>query len=187
MSSNFIKISCDRFSFNTTLQITICGLTRTTIAKIDTGCMKTSINIKRLGIEDSVAKQLKQEAIDSNIKYIRSYGVNDTEEDKLRDKELIQNGDLLSCASLKFLYTPDRFILGDVSLSVDEVGVSFDRTSSILIGMDIIRNLDLHIGRNNRNNETLLLACPLDNMNDSYINEMRYCFDYIRRYQKFIY
>lgn len=192
MKSDFIKIFLDKHNeFKVDITISIPHLSSglfNTVAKIDTGCAYSSIPIKRLGFDNEDCFNFKiKDCSNNDVKKCTSFGVNDSESKRREDSARIRNADYLGLNSVSFVHSYSNLILNDCIIGDGDVRLNYDRVGNILIGMDILKQLDFHIGRDNQTGKTLLLACPLDNINDSYINEMRYCFDYIRRYQKFIY
>ena len=40
------------------------------------------------------------------------------------------------------------------------ISVNYDRTGNVLIGMDILSQMDIHIGKSKILDKTVLLACP---------------------------
>ena len=50
-----------------------------------------------------------------------------------------------------------------------EVRISYDRIGNILIGMDIIGNMDNHIGTSKITGKKTFLACPKNKINDDYL------------------
>ena len=53
----------------------------------------------------------------------------------------------------------------------DEVKVSYDRTGNILIGMDILKDWDIHMGTVTTG-ETIFLACPKERLNNEYFEQL---------------
>lgn len=169
MKSNYILIPYNNYSFKTTLSVCVQNIDKSAECKIDTGCMKTCIPIKRLGVSDTEALKLKQDAINCNCAYSRSYGVSDTQANKDKDTKMINNGDLLHCTSLRFTHTASKFIIAGFDMSNIDIGINYDRVSNILIGMDILSKMDIHIGKSKIQNEIIFLACPYDKINDDYL------------------
>lgn len=57
---------------------------------------------------------------------------------------------------------------GGVCINKDYVKVSYDRTGNILIGMDILSQMDIHIGKSKILGKTVFIACPYENMSHEY-------------------
>ena len=99
MKSKFLMLSLNnKNEFRANMKIFIPSLTMQEFndvdVKIDTGCPKSSIPIKRLGISKKDAEKLKKrdclnELVTKNI----SFGVNDSEEKRKNDKEKFNRGE----------------------------------------------------------------------------------------------
>ena len=174
MMNKYIFIKYSNYSFIAPLHIKIDNIEITVNCKIDTWCIKTSIPIKKLiigsqSIKEEKALKLKHYAINKNIPYERSYGVSDTLSTKKNDDMLIKQGRLIDCTSLKFKQKADILEIAKYDLGPHIIGVNYDRTSNILIGMDIMKDWDIHIGKDTKTHETIFLACQYDNINDEYL------------------
>lgn len=66
---------------------------------------------------------------------------------------------------------------GGIRLKKDSVKVSYDRTGNILIGMDLLAQMDIHIGQSRILGKTIFLACPYDSMNPDYLKMLHEHFD----------
>ena len=185
MMKSFIAVKYDNYSFVAPLHIKLLGLDITVKCKIDTGCMYTCVPIRSLltgtlSKREKYALQLKQVAIDNHLPFERSYGVSDNFAVRERDKILIRQGNLIDCKSLKFKHEVELFEIANCILDIKTVGVNYDRMNNILIGMDILSKLDIHIGKDRNSGNTLLLVCPLNNINKDYLDEIHSSFGYIR-------
>lgn len=146
--------------------------------KIDTGCPYTSIPILRFGISGTKAQQLKQrDCKDDRIKKEISFGVNDTKEKRDADKEKFRAGKYMELKSITFQHGDFEIDFGGVCISKDYVKVSYDRTGNILIGMDVLSQMDIHIGKSKVLEKTVFLACPYANMNQEYFEALSRHFD----------
>ena len=47
-----------------------------------------------------------------------------------------------------------------ICLKKDSVKISYDRSGNILIGMDLLSQMDIHIGKSKILGKTVFLACP---------------------------
>jgi hypothetical protein len=181
MRNKFLKIKLnDRNEFRTSMNVVIPSITTDELSdvdvKIDTGCPYTSIPVKKLGVSDERAQELKQK--DSNDKSIRkelSFGVNDSLEKKKRDKELFKEKNYTELTSVTFRHTDVKIKLSDIDIRTKSVKLSYDRTGNILIGMDILKDWDIHIGRTDTG-DTIFLACPNEQLNDEYFRELNHLF-----------
>ena len=133
--------------------------------KIDTGCPYTSIPILRFGISGTKAQQMKQrDCVDDRIRKEISFGVNDSKEKRDTDKEKFKAGNF-------------EIDFGGVCINKDYVKVSYDRTGNILIGMDVLSQMDIHIGKSKVLGKTVFIACPYESMNQEYLEALSQHFD----------
>lgn len=146
--------------------------------KIDTGCPYTSIPILRFGISNAKAQQMKQrDCGDDRIRKEISFGVNDTKEKRDSDKEKFEAGKYMELKSITFQHRDFEIDFGGVCISRDFVKVSYDRTGNILIGMDVLSQMDIHIGKSKILEKTVFLACPYASMNREYLETLKRHFD----------
>ena len=118
--------------------------------KIDTGCPYTSIPVRKLGISNEKAQQMKQkDCADPAIKKEISFGVNDTKEKREMDKEKFRTGEYMDLQSVTFQHESLEVDFGGICLKKNSVKISYDRTGNILIGMNLRdggadKKLDFH-------------------------------------------
>lgn len=143
--------------------------------KIDTGCSYSNVPIQNI-VSEKEARKMKMEDIKNRVPYQRSYGVSDTEEIKRKDKELILQGRLLECTSLKFEHRFDNIVLNNYNLGERVIRINYDRTGNILIGMDILSLMDIHMGTDRKSGEYVLMGCLKDNINIEYREALRNTF-----------
>lgn len=55
--------------------------------------------------------------------------------------------------------------------------VSYGRTGNILIGMDVLSQMDIHIGKSKILEKTVFIACPYDSLNQEYLEALNQHFD----------
>lgn len=146
--------------------------------KIDTGCPYTSIPILKFGISSAKAQQMKQrDCADDRIRKEISFGVNDAKEKRDADKEKFRAGNYMELKSITFQHGDFEIDFGGVCISKDHVKVSYDRTGNILIGMDVLSQMDIHIGKSKVLGKTVFLACPYASMNQEYLEALNQHFD----------
>ncbi len=66
----------------------------------------------------------------------------------------------------------DRIVVGGIEFKDVPVRVTPHTTGNILLGMDIIRKMDNHIGTSRVSGKTTLLACPESDMGNGYISAL---------------
>lgn len=144
---------------NLVLRVDELGIFEITRCKIDTGCAKTNIPIRRLNISNKRAEALKQKAINEKVPYNPTYGVSDTIDIRKKDKDLIKNGNLMDVKSLRFNYNADSITLDDQWLGGCDIGINFDRTGNILIGLDILKRFQIIIDTSVITGKYTLIGC----------------------------
>lgn len=148
-------------------------------AKIDTGCMKTCISFKQfLSRKNQKDTSFKLKAISANLPASISFGVNDSLEYIETQKVLYHNRDYMNCTAISFIHPIKSIYLGEYEVPVDGIKISYDRPRSILIGMDILRNFDMHTGVSKVNGENVLIGCLRDNITPEYLTALEEHFGY---------
>lgn len=128
--------------------------------KIDTGCSISTIPLKRLKVSDTLCKTLKRIDVTNNIQYYLSYGV---ESGGLKHKVPITDDDKINCPAMKFEHAISDFMIDGIKISADKICLNYDRKGNILLGMDILKDWDIHIGVSKVTEKNLFLACPIGN------------------------
>lgn len=84
----------------------------------------------------------------------------------------VDNDTAIDCKALKFYHLIkdwklSQFYIGDVT-----IGVNYDRTSNILLGMDILKDWEIHIGKSILTGETTFLGCPSNQITKEYLQAL---------------
>lgn len=178
-NKGYLMSALDNNCFYVKAEICLHGKTIHNRFKLDTGCSYSTVPYRVLyNVSYDTSLQYKQLAIASGLKYQRSYGVSDTDETKARDKELIKNNRLLDCTALKFTHNDIPMVLNGYRL-IHNIAVNYDRTSNILIGMDILKDFDFHCGESRENGKFIFLGCLRQEINSSYLDELYRHFGYV--------
>jgi len=178
MMNDFLKIELSsKNEFRTVASFELNGLSFTNVdVKIDTGCPRTSFPVLKLGISDEDAYRMKEkDCSDESVQKRISFGVNDSKLKREEDKKKFKARRFMELNSISFKHTALNFALGGVSIGNFPVSVSYDRTGNILIGMDILKNLEIHIGESSEG-KTFLLASPLKHHSETYLAELEKLF-----------
>lgn len=179
MRNSYIKISLnDKNEFRTRADFRLFGVNYEKIdVKIDTGCPQTTILTQKLGIPAEQSAILKQLDIDDpSIKKSPTFGVNDSKEFKDKVKNQFRNGIYVGTSAISFTHFVDRLKICGVYVNIEKVKVNYDRIGNILIGMDIMKHWDIHMGKVSTG-ETIFLACPQEQLNEEYFAELDRLFD----------
>lgn len=126
--------------------------------KIDTGCSISTIPLKRLKVSDTLCKILKKADIMNDIPYFLSYGV---ESGGLKHEIPVTDSEKMDCPAMKFEHRIFDFTIGGIKISSDKICLNYDRKGNILIGMDILKDWDIHMGISKVTGKNLFLACPI--------------------------
>lgn len=183
MKNNFILLELNhRNEIRADVNMTIKSLDITKIGhinvKIDTGCPYTSIPIRKLGISNEKAWLMKlSDCADPSIRKEISFGVNDSKEKREADKEKFKTGKYMELQSVTFEHKDLEIDFEGICLKKDSVKISYDRSGNILIGMDLLSQMDIHIGKSKILGKTIFLACPYVSMNAYYLHPLNEHFD----------
>lgn len=140
------------------------------LVKIDTGCAVSTIPLGKQPNEIRI--QQKKNDILNNTEYLKSYGVETGGEEH---PESVTFEEKLADKAYKFKHKISNFLIGGMKINTDSIYLNYDRKGNILIGMDILKDWDIHIGTV-QNGETIFLACPKDQLNDDYYRELNSVF-----------
>lgn len=163
---NFIECELTETNeFLIELSLSLFGISKTLIAKIDTGSDRTIIPISVFGFSLEERRKLYQEEFKSFRKMFITNNYSDMEIYKL-DKENY------AFMNTNFEYTNIDIFIKDMLLPKQNVLINYGIEKCILIGMDILKQLDIHI--NTTNGKTILLACPQIYINQDYINRLNH-------------
>ena len=135
-------------------------------AVLDTGCQRTKLSALLTGWSD-VGSYLEKDIRnyrDGKLKPVPSYGVSDDRQgldmDNLSDKDLRSN---------KIICYPHKlssFSINGYSLEgMFDCKVSYLHTSDSLIGMNILRKLEIHMGYSHKAKTNVLIACQRRRLN----------------------
>lgn len=141
--------------------------------KIDTGCAISTIPLAKFKALSYLCDKLKYNDIENNIEYLASYGVETGGE---KHDTPVTDEEKMKCTALKFKHKVENFEIAGVSITTqDYLFVNYNRKGNILIGMDIMKNWDIHIGTIDTG-ETIFLVCPKDQLNEEYFRELNRLF-----------
>ena len=76
----------------------------------------------------------------------------------------------MSCPVMKFQHTIQDFQIAGMPVRNDVIYVNYNRRGNILIGMDILKDWDIHMGNSRITGKKLFLACPGENICLEYLN-----------------
>lgn len=90
----------------------------------------------------------------------------------------VTDGQKMDCAAMKFEHGISDLTIGGVPVSCDSICLNYDRKGNILIGMDILREWDIHMGISKVTGKNLFLASPSGNMCRDYRDALKLNFGF---------
>lgn len=139
---------------------------------IDTGCSYSLITYNEIYIFMNEVQRLKAKEIAiRNNRCCISFGV-ETLRGVHIDLKNMSLDDMLKCTNLRTIESFNNIRIGGISVENKMLRFSYDNNCPSLIGMDILKDWDVHISKSLKTNETVLMACPLDSINEEYIKAL---------------
>lgn len=138
--------------------------------KIDTGAQGTLIPLRTLGWTSSQIDKL----INKYLYYGRTafsviHGVETTNMISDYDLQLMTDDQIRKFQGLAIRLKADYLKIGGYEIFDKEIRVTTQTTGNILLGMNIMKDWDIHIGKDNKTNEIIFLACPIEKINQDYL------------------
>ena len=200
MNNDYIKVklnSNNEFRVNN-VSLSVLGMSFQNVnVKIDTGCGYTTIPIQRMNMTPAQAiiykqndvmqllnrlnkhidngNSVKQALIIEQGNYFKlSYGV-ETGGRKHKGINFLNYQDIINASEISFRHKASNIDINGFNLMDRDVFINYDRTGNILIGMDLLKDWDIHIETID-NGETIFLGCPKDRISDKYLQELENTF-----------
>lgn len=131
-------------------------------AILDTGCQHSHISIDNIFIylSDNDIRADKQKYMQQRPVYI-GRGVESQNKDISQDLKDVKNPRIMIHHKMYDVK------INDIPLGNKYLGVSYDTSGVALIGMEILKDWDIHIGKN-KQRQTVLLGCPYNQLNQDY-------------------
>lgn len=120
---------------------------------------------------------MKKRDIIDGIDYKISYGV---ETGGQRHKPVNTDKDKENSSAIKFKHKLDSLIIGGYDFGSKDIFFNYNREGNILIGMDILSQMDIHIGEDKNTGECILLGCLKDEINMTYKEALRNSFGVLK-------
>lgn len=172
MMNKFLKIVMNnKNSFTCLSTMIIYGCHYELEVKIDTGCSYSTIPLKRLEMyTEYELNRMKKKDILDKIDYKISYGV---ETGGQRHKPVNTDKEKENSNAIKFKHRLDGLVIGEYDFGDRSVYFNYNREGNILIGMDILSQMDIHMGTDKKTGEYILIGCLKDNINMAYKEALR--------------
>lgn len=142
--------------------------------EIDTGCTISTIPFKRLKVSNTLCRVLKKADIIDCTSYFLNYGI---ESGGLKHKGPNIDEEKMDCPAMKFEHGISDLMISRVKFPPDKICLNYDRSGNILIGMDILKVWDIHIGVSRVTGKGLFLACPKESMCEKYYGAWKIYFN----------
>lgn len=158
---NFLFVKYNRGAFFTSIE-GVCHrlgdiVIRSNIV-IDTGCMYTNIPLLSAGISKEACSRYKREDIialrnnELRASFSRGIETGNIAFPKLED---ISDDEIMKSPAIGFKHILSDVRLGMLKIAELPVKINYDRTSSMLLGMNVLRNYEIHIGLSRVDNESI--------------------------------
>lgn len=85
----------------------------------------------------------------------------------------------LKFRGIAFYVSIDNLTVSNYNLGTISSYISCDTTGDILIGMNILKYFDIHIGISKENNKVVFLGCLKNKISNEYLSELEKHFGYI--------
>lgn len=155
--------------FNNIKSYSLAGRARSGI-KIDTGACGTLIPLKTLGWTTKQIDNLIEHYYYSNKRVFSSVrGVESTNKETLSEVQSMNLNDLKNYNGLAIRIKVDYIKVGSFRFNNIELRVTTRTDGNILLGMDIMKDWDIHIGKDVNTEEILFIACPYNKINNDYL------------------
>lgn len=180
--NNFIYAELDdkTNSFHINAFMKLFDIEKTGEIEIDTGCSYSNISFKKFfKVTDKEALKYKRNAIIAHRPYALSYGVSDTNKDKLKQKDLVSRHKYIECTAISYIYQISINLSGYIINH--SIRVNYDREGNSLLGMDILKDFDFHVGVSQITGKCTFIGCLRDRINDEYLTAILQHFGYLPR------
>lgn len=180
MMNNYIFAELDekKNSFFVKASIMLFGTKKVEDIEIDTGCSYSNIAFKKFfQATDEEALNYKKNAIISHTPYVISFGASDTNDIIKEQRELIKAKKFLNCKSVSYVYQVTLNLSGYIINH--DIRVNYDRDGNSLLGMDILKDFDFHIGVSRVTGKSTFIGCLKDRINSEYLDALYQHFGYL--------
>ncbi len=137
--------------------------------KIDTGCSISTIPLQTLNVKENICQKLKRNDLINDISNVRSFGV---ETGRNRPPAANNLNGKIADKAIKFKHGISPFYINGCKINCESIFINYDRTGNILIGMDILKDWDIHIGKSKATGKTTFIACPYAMLNNEYFKTL---------------
>lgn len=169
-SQDYIEVVLNEYNiFNARASFEILGKQLFDVdVKVDTGSNYSSLSALTIGFTEEEALELKKKDYnDKNIEWKRERNAGTTETQKRESNIWQVCGCIEKVKNILFSHTAHNITIAGMYIEDMNFGVSYDTNRPILLGMDVLKQFDIHIHKT-EDDKTILLACPLYYMSEKY-------------------
>ena len=172
LATKYLRIPMIQNKFRAELSVIYNGVSKQIDAVIDTGCVHSLIPYSfHHGILcESDRVKAKQYAIRTYL-HSPSFGI-DTLGTPLKPLNKMSEQEKIECTLIRFTEHFDKVRIENIFIGSKDMHVSYDLTSVALIGMELLKDWDIHISESLKTHHIILMACPLNRINEEYINAL---------------
>ncbi len=141
--------------------------------KIDTGAHGILIPLRTLCWTDAQIQKLLDDAVKHSRKSLSV--INGVESTNTITSNQLRNESesfIKSYKGVAISILADKIVVGNLEFNDIPVRVTPHTTGNILLGMDVIKKMDNHIGTSRFSGETVLLACPENAISKDYLGAL---------------
>lgn len=135
--------------------------------KIDTGCNYSRISALTIGFTKEEALEQKELDLKNNVPYYSTRNSSTTESQIRNDRVQRVLGRADRMVNVVFGHIAHNIKIAGMRIDDMEFKVSYDTNHPMLLGMDVLKQFDIHIHKT-EDDKTILLACPLYYMSEKY-------------------
>jgi hypothetical protein len=141
--------------------------------KIDTGAHGILIPLRTLCWTDAQIQKLLDDAVKHSRKSLSVInGVESTNTITSNQLRSESESFIKSYKGVAISILADKIVVGNLEFNDIPVRVTPHTTGNILLGMDVIKKMDNHIGTSRFSGETVLLACPENAISKDYLGAL---------------
>lgn len=149
---NILLAKLNKLSFRVSIDAICCEVNDISIRGniiIDTGCMYSNIPLRSLCYTAKECEEFKRKDIESYrkglIKASTSHGV-ETGNDRGKRVSEMSDEEIMQSTAVGFKHLLQNVRLGTMMFNNLPVKLNYDRTSSMLLGMNVLRNFEIFTG-----------------------------------------
>lgn len=184
MSTDYIicELSNNNNSFDCEFKCNLLRYNYPNSIKLDTGAEFTLLSMPRLGLEENVCLESKEKLLrDNRYIYTIMNGVETTYSNITREEFMSWSLEQkMNCKGICIFIRVKDIVVNSYSFNKEAgIFVTFDNNSNNLLGMDILKHFDFHIGVSRVTGKSTFIGCLKDRINSEYLDALYQHFGYL--------